>query len=310
MSSAPATGPRIEGTDLDHVAHAVTRWQDVWGRYATDLGAEWKSGGPGPGFAPAQLQFAAGSRVEVLMPWDVEVNDFLSRFLSNNGPGPHHLTFKVPDLPDAVERARAFGIEPVGIDLSHPEWLEAFLHPKHATGVVVQLAQAQQGWASPPPEDYPSARRMRSDGSGPVPPASLLRVCHVVADVDAGLRLFGGLLSGQIDAEGAFDGMRWIDLSWPGPLAVRLVGPDANGPSARIAGWLAGQPGRVHHLAFEVAEPEGVPGAAPATSAISLLGGPAGSAVWEIPREDNAGLGLVLVPADGDHRPGPGRPVT
>ena len=61
-------GRPIEGYRLDHVAHAVPRWQDVWDRYATDLGAEWNSGGPGPGFAPAQLRFANGARVEVLMP--------------------------------------------------------------------------------------------------------------------------------------------------------------------------------------------------------------------------------------------------
>ena len=64
----PTDGHRIDGTVLDHVAHAVPRWQDVWDRYAIDLGAEWTSGGPGPGFAPGQLQFANGARVEVLMP--------------------------------------------------------------------------------------------------------------------------------------------------------------------------------------------------------------------------------------------------
>src|SRR5665213_2365264 len=58
MSTAHTEGTGIEGTVLDHIAHAVPRWQDVWGRYATDLGASWSSGGPGPGFAPAQLRFA------------------------------------------------------------------------------------------------------------------------------------------------------------------------------------------------------------------------------------------------------------
>ena len=56
------------GAVLDHVAHAVHRWQDVWHRYATDLGAVWSSGGPATGFAPASCEFANGARVEVLMP--------------------------------------------------------------------------------------------------------------------------------------------------------------------------------------------------------------------------------------------------
>jgi hypothetical protein len=120
MSITPGEGPRIEGTVLDHVAHAVHRWQDVWLRYATDLGSVWASGGPGPGFAPGQLRFANGARVEVLMPWDVEVNDFLSRFLARNGPGPHHLTFKVPNLKQALEQVRSTGVEPIGVNLSDP----------------------------------------------------------------------------------------------------------------------------------------------------------------------------------------------
>ena len=50
---------------------------------------------------------------------------------------------------------------------------EAFIHPKQATGVVVQMAQAGTPWFSPPPDDFPTARRGRHDGSGPVDPAVL-----------------------------------------------------------------------------------------------------------------------------------------
>ena len=41
------------------------------------------------------------------------------------------------------------GFSPIGIDFSDPEWMEAFIHPKQATGVVVQLAEAPGGWTSP-----------------------------------------------------------------------------------------------------------------------------------------------------------------
>ncbi len=298
MSTAPTGDTRIEGAVLDHVAHAVPRWQDVWHRYATDLGAEWNSGGPGPGFAPAQLRFANRARVEVLMPWDVEVNDFLSRFLAASGPGPHHLTFKVPDLEVAIDRARTFGIHPIGINTSDPEWRECFLHPKLASGVVVQLAQQRFAWRSDPPDDYPADRRQRADGSGPVPPAALVQVCHVVADLGAALALFAGLLGGAVTADATSDGLHWVDLSWAGPLGVRLVGSadaDPDGPVPRV---LHGLPGRVHHLRMEVEEPGGVPGAALATSRFGTLGGRrSGSGVFEIARADNAGLGIVLLPA-------------
>ena len=71
----------IEGVDLDHVAVAVEQWADAWPRFVGVLGGRWMSGGKGPGFAPSQLGFANGMRVEVLEPHLVEHNDFLRRFL-------------------------------------------------------------------------------------------------------------------------------------------------------------------------------------------------------------------------------------
>ena len=298
MSIAPSAAIRIEGALLDHIAHAVPRWHDVWDRYATDLGVEWSSGGPGPGFAPGQVRFANGARIEMLMPWNVDVNDFLSRFLAANGPGPHHLTFKVPDLAAAIERVRTFGIEPVGIDFSHPEWLEAFIHPKQGTGVVVQLAEDHETWNEPAPADFPNAQRQKANGTGPVPPANLVRICHVVADLDRSVDLFGGVLNGRIVNECTSAGLRWTDLVWPGPMGIRLMAPSVDTPDGPVAAWLDGRSGRVHHITLEVSEPEGVPDSAPATSAFALAEADDGSSVWEIDRVANAGLGMVLVSSE------------
>lgn len=299
MASTPSDPPRIGGTVLDHVAHAVPRWQDVWVRYATDLGAVWASGGPGRGFAPGQLRFANGARVEVLMPWAVEVNDFLARFLAHNGPGAHHLTFKVPDIAAALDQVRRTGVEPVGISLSDPEWKEAFLHPKVAHGVVVQLAEAPHAWSSPPPDDYPVDLRMRLDGSGPTAPATLERVCLVVADLDAARDLFCGLLAGAVVDEGSEGDLVWVDVRWPGPLGLRLVGPHASRTTAPeggpVAEWLDGRTGRVHHIAFETEEPGAVPGARSAEHGIATLGTPGGSdGPWVVPAAENGGLTVVL----------------
>ena len=42
---------------------------------------------------------------------------------------------------------RALGIEPVGVNLGNPNWREAFLHPRNAHGIVIQVAQqAGQLW--------------------------------------------------------------------------------------------------------------------------------------------------------------------
>lgn len=256
---------------LDHVAVAVEAWSEAWPAYVGRLGGEWASGGQGIGFAPAQLRFANEARLEVLQPWAVERNSFLRRFLDQNGPGPHHLTFKVPDLAEALRVAEAAGFEPVAVDLSDPGWLEAFLHPRQATGVVVQLAQAAGSWQSPEPEGFPSAR--------PRHRAALRHVTHAVADLEQGLVLFRDLLGGrELSRADAPDGSwRSITLGWSGPLRLRLVSPSPGAaPDTALHEWLAGRSGRIHHVAF--AQPgivshgaDGVPGVADAEGPVEVV---------------------------------------
>ncbi len=252
-------------------------------------------GGLGRGFAPAQLRFGNGARVEVLMPNDSHLNDFLHRFLTASGPGPHHLTFKVPDLTLAVEAARSSGFEPIGIDRRDPEWLEAFLHPHEATGVVVQMAEAYGTWSSPAPDDFPVARRQRVDGGGPVSAAELRWVVHAVADLGAGLALFGGLLGGQVLNRGHQSDHRWVELTWGGPLGLRLVTPIEGSQDTPLDRWLAGRSGRVHHLAFRADEPGRIPGAESADHERVGLDVDAGTnELWVLGPEVNAGLQLVI----------------
>ncbi len=182
--------------------------------------------------------------------------------------------------------------------------MEAFLHPKSATGVVVQLAQQRIAWGSPAPEDYPTGRRLRADGSGPVPPAALVSVCHVVADLEGAMALFAGLLDARVSDRGTADGWDWVDLTWPGPLGLRLVGPERGAPDGPVTAALGDRPGKVHHLRVSVEEPARVPDAVPATSRFATLGGPGeADGAFEVSRDDNLGLGIVLYPAPG--APGP-----
>ena len=300
MSPETTLSPAGHGTAgpavLDHVAVAVERWADAWPRYAVDLGGSWNSGGLNIGFGPAQLRFANGARVEVLQPWQPESNPFLRRFLDTNGPGPHHLTFKVADLPAALDAVRAGGFDPIGVDLSDPTWQEAFLHPRQATGVVVQLAQAAADWTAPAPEGFPAHRRH--------PPAALDHVTHVVADLDGALVLFRDLLGGSVERSGdAGPGLGSVDLRWSGPLGLRLVGPAGEpGTGTRaddgLATHLAGRPGRVHHLHFTLDDPGDVADAAAADglARADLLGVDAEGA-WVVQPQDNLGARLVLAGA-------------
>ncbi len=242
MSPGEVPSP-VDGATLDHVAVAVERWSDAWPRYVGALGGRWHSGGLNVGFGPAQLGFANGARLELLQPWQPEDNPFLRRFLDSNGPGPHHMTFKVDDIAAALKAVATEGFNPVGIDLSDPGWKEAFLHPRQASGIVVQLAQADGQWTSPPPHGFPAHPAE--------PAASLVRVTHAVADMGRGLALFHGLLGGNIGRTGAASDGSWTyaEMAWSGPLRVRLIAPVAGGEGP-LTSWLGDRPGRVRHLAF------------------------------------------------------------
>ena len=277
---------------LDHVAVAVESWSEAWPRYAVGLGGRWASGGANVGFAPAQLAFANGARLEVLQPWEPEGNPFLRRFLDHSGPGPHHLTFKVPDIAESLDVVQGAGYSPVSVDLSDPGWKEAFLHPRQAGGIVVQLAQAAGYWESPPPEGFPAPAG---------PPASLVRVAHAVADLDAALALFGGILGGTVvrhpDSQ---PGVAAATVRWDGPLELRLVTPTR--ADGALAALLEGRPGRVLHLAFAL--PAGAP--LPADAAPGPGAGQPGLLEGDrllgvVAPEDNLGTSLVLLsPAGGD----------
>lgn len=126
---------------LDHVAVGVADAAKAGAFLAGRLGARPYSSGPGLGFRWWQWELAGEGRLEVLEP-DGEPGGFLHRFLELRGPGVHHVTFKVSVLEDAIARARAAGYDVVGELTLDPSWKEAFLHPKGAQGIVVQLAEA------------------------------------------------------------------------------------------------------------------------------------------------------------------------
>src|SRR5437773_363463 len=134
-----------ELTELDHVAIAAQDLTDLFPRYAGDLAGGWVGMGPDPDFSFAQLRFGNGSRLELVEPREEADDDSLRRFLERTGPGPHHLTFKVPDLHATLDTLVAAGYHPERVSYDDPEWFEAVLGPEEATGVVIKIAEAHRG---------------------------------------------------------------------------------------------------------------------------------------------------------------------
>ncbi|MDH3730873.1 MAG: VOC family protein [Acidimicrobiia bacterium] len=132
---------------LDHIAIGVADLADTTALLEL-VGAEFRDGGDylAGGFRWSQFSLPGSMKLELLQPLDpLDDQHFLVRFLASRGEGVHHMTFKVTDIDAAVARARTLGFEVVGVDTSSATWKEAFVHPKSAHGVVVQLAQWEDG---------------------------------------------------------------------------------------------------------------------------------------------------------------------
>jgi methylmalonyl-CoA/ethylmalonyl-CoA epimerase len=146
---------------FDHIAIGMQRMADAPAVLVGALGGAPTAGRLSGVFRWGLWTFRGGGALEVLEP--VGADGFLHRFLAQRGPGVHHVTFKVPSLDEVCARARARGYDVVGRDDSDPTWKEAFLHPRQALGIVVQLAEVSGGggvapgaWQPPPgPPDPP-----------------------------------------------------------------------------------------------------------------------------------------------------------
>jgi catechol 2,3-dioxygenase-like lactoylglutathione lyase family enzyme len=195
---------------LDHLAIGTPALNDGWELFGGVLGGTWVYGMDSPGYWWGQLEFAAGPKVELLTPTSGPDAAFLERFLAARGAGPHHFNFIVSDIRATLVRIRALGIEPVGVSLDHPAWQEAFLHPRDAHGIVIQVAQ-QAG--SPPPGTPPA------ELPEPGPATSFGLIEHHVGDLARATRLFTEALDGRLETAGEDA----AELTWPGGKRIRLV---------------------------------------------------------------------------------------
>lgn len=212
--------------DLDHTSFAVDDALTWARRLRRDCGAT-----PVAGEALAEFRYLllyvgtaeAGARMELLEP----VGDgFLTRFLERHGTGPHHITFTVPDLREAVAAARALGATVVGEDYGHPSWQEAFLVPDAAHGVVIQLAQTDLVYPTPAellagtqrdthmfPSSYGASEPLWWAAlwdTEPVGSATLGATRLASTDLDRSRALFGGLLGATVSEDAGS-----LTLTWP-----------------------------------------------------------------------------------------------
>lgn len=86
--------------------------------------------------------------IELLEP--VAEDGFLAKFLAKRGEGIHHITLQTPNLPEKVAALEAQGVRVVDKNLDGATPMDAFISPKSAHGVLIQLGQGLGPLNNPP----------------------------------------------------------------------------------------------------------------------------------------------------------------
>jgi methylmalonyl-CoA/ethylmalonyl-CoA epimerase len=204
----------MDAIRLDHIALGLPRAQDAVELFEERLGGVFAGGYDGEPFGFRQWEFAGGARIEVIYP-SGPPGGFVHRFLANGGPRVHHVTLKVPSLDTMLARAEPRGFRVVGVNRSDPHWQEAFLHPKQAHGILVQLVEQEE--------------RPGGDDLLPVakPPADAARIVDLrlsAKSAEAARKQWGELLGGSGFIQGDALIFRWQES----PIVIVVdVRPDA-----------------------------------------------------------------------------------
>jgi methylmalonyl-CoA/ethylmalonyl-CoA epimerase len=144
-----AGGADLEGAGLgpiDHLGVAVRSLEEGKALYGGVLGLRLLFEEEVPTEKVRVAGYDGGGPViELLASTDPEGP--IGRYVAKKGPGLHHVCYRVADIEATLERLRAKGIEPIG-DAPRPGaggCRVAFLHPKQAGGILVELSEPPPG---------------------------------------------------------------------------------------------------------------------------------------------------------------------
>ncbi|MFT6146626.1 MAG: methylmalonyl-CoA/ethylmalonyl-CoA epimerase [Myxococcota bacterium] len=127
---------------LDHIAIAVDDFEGGIERFAKDFGIE-LAGTEDVVSAKTKTAFLpiSGTQIELIHPLNGEGP--LVSSLAKRGPGLHHLCFRVDDVEAEMTRLQGLGYRFLSDTPSpgaHGTRI-AFIHPKSAGGVLIELAE-------------------------------------------------------------------------------------------------------------------------------------------------------------------------
>lgn len=144
-------GTGLEGLGrIHHVAVVVRDLEQALGFYRDALGMPLERIVPVP-TDRVRIGFllVGESRIELVQPTDDTTG--VARYLASRGEGFHHVCFEVPDIAATLDGLAAQGIELIDrVARAGADGPVAFIHPRSARGVLVELVEAAGGpaWAT------------------------------------------------------------------------------------------------------------------------------------------------------------------
>lgn len=127
---------------IDHVSIAVRDHKEAARFFQEVLGAVAGAHGADPEAEYFWQIFSLGdlSRLEIISP--TGKGSFLNGFLKSREAGVHHITLQTPDIHNAMNHLEAHNIPYFGYyEYPGGVWKEIFIHPRHAFGVLIQIAE-------------------------------------------------------------------------------------------------------------------------------------------------------------------------
>src|SRR5207244_10189058 len=122
----------------DHVAIAALDLVEPAKLFVNLFGASLIAGGDNHLTGVRLMQLACGGfKLELMQP--LRPDSLIAPQLAKSGPGFHHMTFLVDDLPETIGALDAAGAPTVGTDLPSPRWRETSLPPRFPCGTLLQL---------------------------------------------------------------------------------------------------------------------------------------------------------------------------
>lgn len=135
-------------TKVDHIAIALEDISAAMPLFRDALGGRFIAGGDNlqTGVRLVHLMLP-GFKLELMQ--SLRDDSILAPSMRRRGPGFHHMTFFVDDIPATVDAFSTAGFETTGTDVSSPNWSETFLRPRDSFGAMLQFVSTEREWDVP-----------------------------------------------------------------------------------------------------------------------------------------------------------------